>query len=157
MAAPSKNWNTITDSQVSGDRLLDTVLMTALRDNLVHIEEWVGNGYTAAQDHDHDGVNSKAVVIPDNSIAGGKMRTTAPTGGNVGSQAVGAGTSYSLSSGVYALMGPSFLVFEIYSTATSSWQTSSVGLNGGIFFADGSNMRVKNTDASSQTFQWWKF
>ncbi|MFQ5736744.1 MAG: hypothetical protein ACE5GY_07760 [Thermodesulfobacteriota bacterium] len=62
MAAPSKSYTGITDSQVDADSPLDTTLMTALRDNIVHVREWLGGSYTAAVDHDHDGVNSKPVA-----------------------------------------------------------------------------------------------
>lgn len=59
MAAPSKAWVVIADSQVDADSPLDTTLMTGVRDDLIHLEEWLGKNYTAAQDHNHDGVNSK--------------------------------------------------------------------------------------------------
>ncbi|MFQ5465530.1 MAG: hypothetical protein ACE5EI_06345, partial [Thermodesulfobacteriota bacterium] len=62
MANPSKSWTDIMDSQVDAESPLDTTLMTEIRDNLVHIREWLGLTYTPAQDHDHDGVNSKSVV-----------------------------------------------------------------------------------------------
>lgn len=58
MAAPSKSYTSIVDSQVDADSPLDTTLMTSLRDNIVHLREWLGGSYTAEVDHDHDGVNS---------------------------------------------------------------------------------------------------
>ncbi|GMR05297.1 MAG: hypothetical protein BMS9Abin24_097 [Thermodesulfobacteriota bacterium] len=61
MAAPSKSYTDISDSQVDADSPLDTILMTSLRDNVVHIKEWVGGSYAAQVDHDHDGVNSKPI------------------------------------------------------------------------------------------------
>lgn len=61
MVAPSKSWVVISDSQVAPNAPGDTILTTGYRDNLVHLEEWLGHSYTAAQDHDHDGVNSKIV------------------------------------------------------------------------------------------------
>ena len=64
MPAPSKSWVVITDSQVDSDSPLDTTLVTALRDDLIHLEEWLGHGYTAEQNHNHDGVNSKTVSAP---------------------------------------------------------------------------------------------
>jgi len=62
MAAPSKNWTDILDSQVDADSPIDTTLLTEIRDNLVHLREWLGLNYTAAQDHNHDGVNSAPVL-----------------------------------------------------------------------------------------------
>ena len=61
MAAPSKNFNAPTDGQVDGDSPVDTTLMTQLRDCLIHLEEWLGHSYTAAQNHNHDGVNSALI------------------------------------------------------------------------------------------------
>ena len=60
MAAPSKSYTDITDSQVDADSPLDTTLVTAVRDNIVHLKEWLGASYTAV-DHDHDGLNSKPI------------------------------------------------------------------------------------------------
>ena len=74
MAAPSKSWVTIADSQVDADSPGDTVLVTGFRDDLVHLREWLGMGYTAAQNHDHDGVNSKLVgSVGDGAIGGWQL------------------------------------------------------------------------------------
>ncbi len=62
MAAPSKSYTEITDSQVDADSPLDTTLMTSLRDNVAHLKEWLGASYSAEVDHDHDGVNSKPIA-----------------------------------------------------------------------------------------------
>jgi len=64
MPAISKAWVSIADSAVDPDSPLDASLMTGIRDDLVHLREWLGAAYTAGavQDHDHDGVNSKAVA-----------------------------------------------------------------------------------------------
>lgn len=62
MTVPSKNFTTILNSAVDVDSPVDTVLMTALRDNDIHLSEWLGYGFTAAQAHDHDGVNSKLLA-----------------------------------------------------------------------------------------------
>jgi hypothetical protein len=66
MAAPSKSWVVIADADVDADSPVDNTLVEGMRDDLVHLEEWLGHSYTAAQDHDHDGVNSApiAAVIP---------------------------------------------------------------------------------------------
>lgn len=73
MANPSKSWTDIMDSQVDAESPLDTTLMTEIRDNLVHIREWLGLTYTPAQDHDHDGVNSKSVVLADGTVVTAKL------------------------------------------------------------------------------------
>lgn len=59
MPSPSKNFTTIPDSDIDPESPITTGLMTAYRDNDIHLEEWLGGSYTAAVDHDHDGVNSK--------------------------------------------------------------------------------------------------
>ena len=64
MAAPSKSFTVIPDGDIDPDSPLTTGLFTSLRDNDIHLEEWLGLSFVAAQDHDHDGVNSKAVATP---------------------------------------------------------------------------------------------
>lgn len=64
MAAPSKNFTVIADSAIDADSPITEDLMTDLRDNDIHLEEWLGLSYTAAQNHDHDGVNSALIQIP---------------------------------------------------------------------------------------------
>ena len=59
MAAPSKPFTAIVDADINPDSPLTTTLMTAYRDRDQHLNEWLGGSYTAAVDHDHDGVNSK--------------------------------------------------------------------------------------------------
>ena len=58
MTAPSKNWTDIADTQIDADSPLDTTLLTAIRDDLVHIREWLGKDYAAAINHCHDGLDS---------------------------------------------------------------------------------------------------
>ena len=74
MAAPSKTFATIADAAVDADSPLDATLMTGLRDSLIHLEEWLGMSYTAAQNHDHDGVNSAFVTsVADGAITPAKI------------------------------------------------------------------------------------
>ena len=58
MPAPSKNWTVIADAALAVDEPITTTLMTEIRDNLVNLQEWLGFGFTPAQAHNHDGVNS---------------------------------------------------------------------------------------------------
>lgn len=67
MPAPSKTFTTIADSRVDPESIIDTDLMTDLRDNDIHNYEWIGFGFTPAQAHTHDGVNSS--LLPGN-VAG---------------------------------------------------------------------------------------
>ena len=69
MTAPSKNFTVISDGDIDPDSPVTTNLMTALRDNDIHLEEWLGDGYTAAKDHNHNGTNSKKVNYADLSGA----------------------------------------------------------------------------------------
>lgn len=66
MVAPSKSFTVIADSAIDPDSPLTSGLFTNLRDNDIHLEEWLGDGFTAAKDHDHDGVNSK--LVPGNDF-----------------------------------------------------------------------------------------
>ncbi len=61
MAYPSKTFTTIADSAVDADSPIDVSLMTSLRDNDVHLREWLGKDYAAETNHSHDGVNSKSI------------------------------------------------------------------------------------------------
>lgn len=83
MGVPDKLFVPVSDSQVAPNAPGDTVLMTAFRDSLIHLEQWLGDGYTAAKDHDHDGVNSKGVTV---SIPAGSIGQT-----EIGNNAVGQG------------------------------------------------------------------
>ena len=65
MVAPSKVFTVLPNSDVDPDSPVSTNLMTSLRDNDIHLEEWLGDGFTAAQDHDHDGINSAKVDAND--------------------------------------------------------------------------------------------
>lgn len=58
MPVPSVSFTTIATSAVDVDSPLDETLMTALRNNDIHNYEWIGYGYTPAQAHSHDGVDS---------------------------------------------------------------------------------------------------
>jgi len=75
MAAISKSWVTIADTAVDPDSPLDAALLTGLRDDLVHLREWLGASYTggAVQDHNHDGVNSALVPVGPNALRNGSF------------------------------------------------------------------------------------
>lgn len=75
MPAISKAWVTVPDTAVDPDSPLDTTLVTALRDDLVHLREWLGAAYYAGavQDHNHDGVNSALVEIGPNLLRNGSF------------------------------------------------------------------------------------
>ncbi|MFQ5479792.1 MAG: hypothetical protein ACE5DW_00755 [Thermodesulfobacteriota bacterium] len=64
MATPTKNWTDIPDTAIDADSPLDTTLLTEIRDDLVHMHEWLGLNYTAAVDHNHDGLNSALPASP---------------------------------------------------------------------------------------------
>lgn len=79
MAAPTYSWNNIAAAQTDPDSPIDTALMEGIRQNLVHLKEWLGNGFTAAVDHDHDGLNSKSVVLADGAVVTVKLAPAAVT------------------------------------------------------------------------------
>jgi len=62
MTAPSKNFTAIADGDIDPESPLTTTLMTAYRDRDQNLKEWLGGSFTAAVDHDHDGVNSKLLA-----------------------------------------------------------------------------------------------
>lgn len=79
MAAPTYSWNNIAATQTDPDSPIDTTLMEGIRQNLVHLKEWLGNGFTAALDHDHDGLNSKSAVLADGAVVTVKLAPAAVT------------------------------------------------------------------------------
>jgi hypothetical protein len=66
MGAISKAWVAIADADVDADSPGDNTLVEGIRDDLVHLREWLGHTYTgnAVQDHDHDSVNSAPLASP---------------------------------------------------------------------------------------------
>jgi len=70
MAAISKAWVTIADGAVDPDSPGTTTLFTGIRDDLIHLREWLGNSFTAGavQDHNHDGSNSALVPVGPNLV-----------------------------------------------------------------------------------------
>lgn len=70
MAAPSKNFTVIPDSDVDANSPLDATLKTEERDNDIHLEEWMGKNFTAAVDHDHNGVNSVRISVDKQDFTG---------------------------------------------------------------------------------------
>jgi hypothetical protein len=92
MPAISKSFVTIADTATDPDSPIDAALITGLRDNAVHLREWMGASYTAGavQDHNHDGGNSAAIEIGPNWLRNGNFENgttgwtlTAYTGGTV--------------------------------------------------------------------------
>lgn len=77
MTAISKSFTTITDAQVDADSPITQALMTALRDNHIHLREWLGASYTggAVQDHNHDGVNSALIEVGPNYLRNGSFES----------------------------------------------------------------------------------
>jgi hypothetical protein len=91
MAAITKAFTAIADAAIDPDSPITTGLMTALRDNAIHLREWLGASYYAGavQDHDHDGVNSARIEIGPNLLRNGSFESgtsswtlTAYTGGS---------------------------------------------------------------------------
>jgi hypothetical protein len=63
MPAPAKPFTVIADSKIDADSPVTEELMTFIRDNIEHLEEWLGKSFVAATDHNHDGVNSALTSI----------------------------------------------------------------------------------------------
>ena len=74
MAAPTFSWNEILPAQTDAESPIDTTLMEGVRQNLIHLKEWVGGSFTPAADHDHDGINSKSVVLADSVVTVAKLK-----------------------------------------------------------------------------------
>lgn len=75
MAALSKAWVSVADSAVDPDSPVDTTLMEGIRDDLVHLREWIGASFFAGavQDHNHDGSNSALIAVGPNLLRNGSF------------------------------------------------------------------------------------
>lgn len=66
MAAPSVPFTTLAAREMVAGGPFPSSALTSLYNNTVHLEEWMGKDYTAAQDHDHNTLNSAPVALPGN-------------------------------------------------------------------------------------------
>jgi hypothetical protein len=75
VAAISKAWVSIADAAVDPDSPVDATLMTGIRDDLVHLREWLGASFFAGavQDHNHDGANSAQIEVGPNLLRNGSF------------------------------------------------------------------------------------
>lgn len=74
MAVPSENFDLITSGELDADSPLKEDTLQKIRTSLIHLEEWLGMDYTAAQNHDHDGANSKQIpALADYSLGDALM------------------------------------------------------------------------------------
>lgn len=105
MTAISKAWVTLTDAATDADSPVDQALVQGIRDDTVHLREWLGASYTAGavQDHNHDGVNSALVPVGPNALRNGSFESgtdgwtlTAYTGGTVAQNAADMDGNFSL-------------------------------------------------------------
>lgn len=75
MTIPSKDFNAPADNEIDVDSPGNETLWTKTRDALIHLEEWMGKNYTAAVDHDHNGVNSKSLGLT-GLVGQGELKTS---------------------------------------------------------------------------------
>ena len=76
MAVPSKTFTVVPDANLLQGKPGLATDWTAINGNTIHNEEWIGKDYVAAQNHDHDGVNSAAMgagSIGQSQIASGAV------------------------------------------------------------------------------------
>jgi hypothetical protein len=125
MTAVSKAWVTLTDAATDVDSPVDQALVQGLRDDTVHLREWLGASYTAgaAQDHNHDGVNSAIVEVGPNALRNGSFEqgltswtatayaggTAAPNAANMDGAACAAITSTVLANGGGELISSEYI------------------------------------------------
>jgi len=74
----TSTYSSISAAQVDSNSPVDQILMDALRQNQDVLYEWMGGPtYTPSTSHDHDGLNSKSVVLADNVVTQAKMADAA--------------------------------------------------------------------------------
>lgn len=97
-----------------------------------------------------------------NSITGSSINTTPAS---TGSQAVGAGTTWTPTVGVYQMIyifggiPDGVLCLQLYISA--AWRTATGSADGvatisGLMFFDGTNMRLRNTDSVQTATVWYQ-
>lgn len=79
MASPTYQWNQISSTQTDSESPIDTALMEGIRQNLIHLREWLGSSFAPAVDHDHDGINSKSVLLADGVVVTAKLANASVT------------------------------------------------------------------------------
>ncbi len=164
MAAPSKSYTLIPDSSVDADSPLDTTLMVQIRDNLIHLEEWLGDGYTAAKNHSHNGVDSAGLgansvstsMIVDANVTGAKVSKTLAT---QGSQSIANGATWTPAAvvGNFLDIGAVNSIIYLELQVSATWRTSGLRFGGGALITDGTNMRFNNTGSASGTIYYQTF
>jgi hypothetical protein len=82
VTAISKVWVTIVDAAIDPDSPLDAQLLTAFRDDLINLREWIGASYFAGaiQDHNHDSANSALVPVGPNLLRNGSFENGGTAG-----------------------------------------------------------------------------
>lgn len=97
-------WTTITSAQTDADSPIDVVLMEAIRQDVIHLYEWIGQGYTPSTAHNHNGVNSANVILGTNAVGSSAIQASAVTSTKIGTTAVELG-HLKLASGSHAPAG----------------------------------------------------
>jgi len=139
MAAISVSWTEFAGSAMDPDSPVDTTLITGLFNNGKYVREWVGQSYYAGAtgNHDHDGVNSKSVVLADGVVTEAKLATGAVTNAKLGASAVTWGkisTSLQQATGnIYT--GDELDISFTGGTQTLGWGVASTTPTGGPYVA----------------------
>lgn len=143
------SWNTVNATQTDADSPLDTTLMEAIRQNLIHLEEWLGKSYTAGEDHDHDGTNSKLVTsVADNAITPAKL--SAQTAGDFFLSSND--TVRSSTSGIYELLKEIKIAKSGQYRIKFYLASITAGTAYGRIYKNGSAVGTERSTASSATY-----
>ena len=84
----TSSWSTISSAQTDADSPLDVVLMEGMRQNELHLYEWLGQGYTPSTAHNHNGVNSANVILGIDAVNSSAIVANAVTSTKIGTTAV---------------------------------------------------------------------
>lgn len=136
-------WTAITDGQVDADSPLNQILMQAIKDDLYHLELWLGKSYTAANDHDHNGTNSAQVVLADYQVTEIKLATNSISQAKMQDASIG-----------QAELKASYVEVSVFmNTPATLYRTSNVATSDYSFQA---MLKIGSWDAGVQIdFQGW--
>lgn len=121
----TENWSDILTTQVDADSPINETLMQSIRSDLIHIKEALGQNYTLAPDHDHDGANSALIASVGAAAVGQAQLKTATATGSLALTSSQQG-SIALTGGTYS-----------WWTASSSVVGSKHGAQYGMVFGNG--------------------
>ena len=144
-------WTTIPDSDIDPDSPFTTGLATAYRENVIAAFEKASGAPVLADNY------IVAAMIATDEVGNDALGTTI---GSDGIQAISSGSTWTPTAGFYnwaQYSGSGVLALELYRAGAWVIMNGSQASYSGFFWADGTNMRIKETSSiAGGTIVWQK-